>query len=162
MSHSVPSESSTIDTTFLVGTDLVEFDHRELPIYQTPDARWAEACFDEAPYGAPLDRLFGEPGEPHIDGVLREEPQDIAALGHEPLGHDPLVTLPSPSDGLILPGSEGPLAAHETAAHTHAEIAPIFDFGADAHAADAHAIVHLHDGWTWDASSADWTFGAHS
>ena len=68
MSHSVPSESSATDTTFLVGTDLVQFDRHELPIYQTPESKWAEACFDEAPYGAPLDRLFGEPGDLHIDG----------------------------------------------------------------------------------------------
>ena len=60
MSHSVPSESSAVDTTFIIGADLVQFDRPELPIYQTPESqtphsKWAEACFDEAPYGAPLD-----------------------------------------------------------------------------------------------------------
>ena len=109
MSHSVPSESSVIDTTFLVGTDLVEFDHRDLPIYQTAEARWD--CFDEAPYGAPLDRLFGEPGDVHIDGGMREEPQDIATLGH-----DPLVALSALSDGLVLAGSE-PLPAFADRRH---------------------------------------------
>ena len=64
MSHSVPSDSSAINATFLVGVDLVEFDRRELPIYASPQARWMDACYDEAPaYGAPVDRVFGEPGD---------------------------------------------------------------------------------------------------
>jgi len=143
MSHSVPSESSAVDTTFIVGADLVEFDRHELPIYQTPGSRWAEACFDEAPYGAPLDRLFGEPGDLHIDGVLRGESQ--AALMALP-SDDPLVVLAALSDGLIFPASE-----------PAAEIATVFDFGAD-----SHPIVHLHDGWSWDIAGADWTFDFHA
>ena len=145
MSHSVPSESSTIDPTFIVGTDLVEFDRHELPIYQTPDAlaaQWAEACFDDAPYGAPLDRVFGEPGDVHIDSVLRDEPQ--AAL--TPVGDDPLVVLASLSDGLSLPAPE-PVA----------EMVTGFDFGAE-----SHPVVHLHDGWSWDIAGADWTFDFHA
>lgn len=145
MSHSVPSESSTTDPTFIVGTDLVEFDRHELPIYQTPDAlaaRWAEACFDEAPYGAPLDRVFGEPGDVHIDSVLRDEPQ--ASL--TPAGDDPLVVLAALSDGVMLPASE-----------PAAEVATGFDFGAE-----SHTVVHLHDGWSWDIAGADWTFDFHS
>ena len=144
MSHSVPSESSTIDTTFLVGTDLVEFDRHDLPIYQTPETRWAEACFDEPSYGAPLDRVFGEPGEIHIDGIPGEEQQ--AALTTV-LGEDPLVVLAALSDGLILPGAELPAAP---------EIATGFDFGAD-----SHAVVHLHDGFGWDIAGTDWTFDFH-
>ena len=90
MSHSVPSESSASDTTFIVGADLVQFDRHDLPIYQTPDSQWAEACFDEAPYGAPLDRVFGEPGDLHIDGVPHEEQQTtLASLTSD----DPLVVL---------------------------------------------------------------------
>jgi hypothetical protein len=143
MSHSVPSESSATDTTFIVGADLVQFDRHELPIYQTPDSKWAEACFDEAPYGAPLDRVFGEPGDLHIDGVPREEQQAaLTALS----GDDPLVVLGALSDGLILPASE-----------PAAEIATGFDFGAD-----SHPIVHLHDGWSWDIAGADWTFDFHA
>jgi hypothetical protein len=143
MSHSVPSESSATDTTFIVGADLVQFDRHDLPIYQTPDSKWAEACFDEAPYGAPLDRVFGEPGDLHIDGVPREEQQAaLTALS----GDDPLVVLGALSDGLILPPSE-----------PAAEIATAFDFGAD-----SHAIVHLHDGWSWDIAGADWTFDFHA
>jgi hypothetical protein len=144
MSHSVPSESSAIDTTFLVGTDLVEFDRHDLPIYQTPETKWAEACFDEAPYGAPLDRVFGEPGDIHIDGTaidgVREELQ--AALTTV-LGDDPLVVLASLSDGLILPGAEP----------SEPGIATAFDFGSDAHAWSG--------GWSWDNAGADWTFDFH-
>ena len=143
MSHSVPSESSATDTTFIVGADLVQFDRPELPIYQTPESRWAEACFDEAPYGAPLDRLFGEPGGLHIDGVPREELQAALTALHS---DDPLVVLAALSDGLILPASQ-----------PAAEIATAFDF-----AADSHPIVHLHDGWSWDIAGADWTFDFHA
>jgi hypothetical protein len=143
MSHSVPSESSAVDTTFIVGADLVQFDRPELPIYQTPEPNWAEACFDEAPYGAPLDRLFGEPGDLHIDSVVPDESQ--AALSALP-GEDPLVVLAALSDGLMLPASE-PAAA----------IATTVDFDAG-----AHPIVHLHDGWSWDIAGADWTFDFHA
>jgi len=148
MSHSVPSESSAVDTTFLVGADLVQFDRSELPIYQTPESqalqsRWADACFDEAPYGAPLDRLFGEPGDQHIDSVVRDESQ--AALSALP-GEDPLVVLAALSDGLMLPASE-----------PAPEIATTVDFDAG-----AHPIVHLHDGWSWDIAGADWTFDFHA
>jgi hypothetical protein len=143
MSHSVPSESSAVDTTFIVGADLVRFDRPELPIYQTPEPKWAEACFDEAPYGAPLDRLFGEPGDLHIDSVAPDESQAaLTAL----LGDDPLVVLAGLSDGLMLPASE-PAAA----------IATTVDFDAG-----AHPIVHLHDGWSWDIAGADWTFDFHA
>jgi hypothetical protein len=143
MSHSVPSESSAVDTTFIVGADLVQFDRHELPIYQTPESRWAEACFDEAPYGAPLDRLFGEPGDLHIDSVVRDESQ--AALIPLP-SDDPLVVLAALSDGLTLPAPE-----------PAAEIPATVDFGTD-----SHPIVHLHDGWSWDIAGADWTFDFHA
>jgi hypothetical protein len=142
MSHSVPSESSATETTFIVGADLVQFDRHDLPIYQTPESKWADACFDEAPYGAPLDRVFGEPGDLHIDSVPREEQQAALTLPND----DPLVVLAALSDGLILPASE-----------PAAEIATGFDFGAD-----SHPIVHLHDGWSWDIAGADWTFDFHA
>ena|SRR5215468_3647291 len=145
MSPSAPSDSSTIDQTFLVGTDLVEFDRRDLPIYQSAEVRWD--CFDEAPYGEPLDRLFGEPGEVHIDGIVHVAPQDIAALAH-----DSLVELASLSEGVTLPGADASVLGD--AGHTQQPaIAAIFDFGAD-----AHTVVHLHDGWTW----GDWIFDAHA
>jgi hypothetical protein len=143
MSHSVPSDSSALDATFIVGADLVEFDRRDLPIYQTPETRWAEACFDEAPYGAPLDRLFGEPGDVHIDGVLREQSQAVLMTG---VSDDPLVVLASLADGLVLPVSE-----------SAPESATVFDFGAD-----SHAVAPLHDGWSWDPAGADWTFDFHA
>src|ERR1700722_14989565 len=143
MSHSVPSESSAVDTTFIVGADLVQFDRPELPIYQTPEPKWAEACFDEAPYGAPLDRLFGEPGDLHIDSVVPDESQ--ATLTALP-GEDPLVVLAALSEGLMLPAPEAA-----------AEIGTALGFGAD-----SHPIVHLHDGWSWDIAGADWTFDFHA
>src|ERR1043165_4600368 len=91
MSPSVPSDSSAIDATFLVGVDLVEFDRRELPIYASPQARWMDACYDETPaYGAPVDRVFGEPGDVHIDSVPVVADEQISAVI---VGHDPLVEL---------------------------------------------------------------------
>jgi hypothetical protein len=145
MSHSVLSESSAVDAPFIVGPDLVEFDRRELPIYQTPESRWAEACVDDAAYGAPLDRLFGEPDPVFIDGAVG--PGSGQPL--PPIGADALVTLSDLSDALLLP------AADEPTGTTH-DIAAIYDFGAD-----SHAVVHLHDGWNWEQSAAEWSYDHH-
>src|SRR6187551_3500298 len=104
MSHSVPSDSSAIDATFLVGVDLVEFDRRELPIYASPQTRWMDACYDDAPaYGAPVDRVFGEPGDVHIDSVpASAEDQQALAI----VADDPLVALSTLADGLAIAGSD--------------------------------------------------------
>lgn len=148
MSHSVPSESSAIDAPFVVGADLVEFDRRELPIYQPLESRWAEACIDDVSYGAPLDRLFGEPDPVFIDGVVGSS----ADHPLPPIGADTLVTLSDLSDALSLP------AADESAGTTH-EISAIYDFGAG-----SHAVVHLHDGsgWGWEQSAAEWSYDHHA
>jgi len=139
MSPSVPDDSSASDATFLVGVDLVEFDRRELPIYASQQSRWMDACLDEAPsYGAPLDRLFGESGDVHIDGSAANDEQ-LAAVAAD----DPLVSLATLADGLAVSGSE-------TAAP---ELATSFDFGAD-----AHAFVHPHDGPGGDITGADGIF----
>ncbi len=139
MSPSAPSDSSAVDATFLVGVDLVEFDRRELPIYASPQSRWMDACHDEAPfYGAPVDRLFGEPGEVHIDGMPANDEQ-LAAV----IADDPLVALATLADGLAVSGSDAAAP----------ELATSFDFGAD-----AHAVVHLHDGSDWDITGTDGTF----
>ncbi|GEP57808.1 hypothetical protein [Reyranella soli] len=139
MSHSVPSDSSAIDATFLIGIDLVEFDRRELPIYASPQSRWMDACHDEAPaYGAPVDRVFGEPGDVHIDGAPGNDEQ-LGAIAAD----DPLVALATLADGLAVTGRE--VAAPE--------LATSFDFGAD-----AHAVIHLHDGSGWDITGIDGTF----
>lgn len=143
MSESAPSESSAIEATFVVGTDVVEFDRRELPIYLTPESRWAEACQDGTAYGAPLDRLFGEPGVVFVDGVVGPADGQFAAM----FGADPLVTLADLTDGAILPDSEEPSP----------EIGAIFDFGAD-----SHAVVHLHDGWSWDSAGSMWLYDHHA
>lgn len=139
MSPSVPSDSSAIDATFLIGVDLVEFDRRELPIYASPQSRWMDACHDEAPfYGAPVDRVFGEPGDIHIDGTPANDEQ-LAAI----VADDPLVSLATLADGLAVTGAEAAAP----------ELATSFDFGAD-----AHAVVHLHDGSGWDIAGADGIF----
>ncbi len=139
MSHSVPSDSSAIDATFLVGVDLVEFDRRELPIYAKPQARWMDACYDEAPsYGAPVDRVFGESGDVHIDSVPSSDEQ-LASI----VADDPLVALGTLADGLAVTSAEAAAP----------ELATSFDFGVD-----AHAIIHLQDGAGWDITGADGTF----
>ena len=139
MSHSVPSDSSAIDATFLVGVDLVEFDRRELPIYASPQARWMDACHDEPSYGAPVDRLFGEPGDVHIDSVPGNDEQVASAL----VADDPLVSLATLADGLAVTGSEAAAP----------ELATSFDFGVD-----AQAVFHPHDGAGWDITGTDGTF----
>jgi hypothetical protein len=139
MSHSVPSDSSAIDATFLVGVDLVEFDRRELPIYASPQTRWMDACYDEAPsYGAPVDRVFGEPGDIHIDSVPGNDEQ-LASIAAD----DPLVALGTLADGLAVTGAEAAAP----------ELATSFDFGVD-----AQAVIHLHDGAGWDITGADGMF----
>jgi len=138
MSHSESSDSSA-DPLFVVGTDLVEFDRRDLPIYATPASRWAEAGLDAVSYGAPLDRLFGEPGEVFIDGVAGAA--DILPS----IGEDALVVLSDLSDGVMLSASEEPAAMHGSAA--------VYDFGAD-----AHVVLHVQDGITWDQAESGWSF----
>ncbi len=143
MSPSVPSDSSAVDATYLIGVDLVEFDRRELPIYANPQSRWMDACHDEAPsYGAPVDRVFGEPGDIHIDGTPADGEQ-LAAI----VADDPLVALATLADGLAVTGAEAAAP----------ELATSFDFGAD-----AHAVVHLHDGSGWDIAGADGIFDYHA
>ena len=139
MSHSVPSDSSAIDATFLVGVDLVEFDRRELPIYASPQARWMDACYDEPSYGAPVDRVFGEPGDVHIDSVPSNDEQVASAIAAD----DPLVSLATLADGLTVAGSEAAAP----------ELATSFDFGID-----VQAVIHLHDGSGWDITGIDGTF----
>ena len=130
MSHSVPSESSVIDTTFLVGTDLVEFDHRDLPIYQTAEARWD--CFDEQPYGAPLDRLFGEMADVHL--------LEHFTVANDPIliADDPLVLLANLIDGLSLPMAD-PVALPMP------ELAAVYDFGSGADS------LNSYDLWVFDS-----------
>ncbi|MFN4018210.1 MAG: hypothetical protein ACK4JB_22935 [Reyranella sp.] len=138
MSHSDSSDSSA-DPLFVVGTDLVEFDRSDLPIYATPASRWAEAGAEAVSFGAPLDRLFGEPGEVFVHGV--QGAADVLPS----IGEDSLVVLSDLSDGVMLPTSEEPFAMHESAA--------VYDF-----AADAHVVMHVQDGITWDQTDTGWSF----
>src|SRR5688572_4146832 len=156
MSPSVPSDSSTIDTTFLVGPELVEFDRHDLPIYATLDSRWADAGLDAPSYGASLDRLFGEPGEIFVSDRIGAAEQTAALATVALPVEDPLVVLGGLSDGLILPAVE-PAACHALAMPSGAQQAPeivtIFDLGID-----SFATVHLNDGGTWNTSNDAWTF----
>ncbi len=142
MSHSVPSESSALDTTFLIGIDLVEFDRRDLPIYLKPQTAWAEACVEEATYGAPLDRIFGEPGDIHIDGTPVGD--DSQQAGTATVGEDPLVLLSALSEALLPSMSEVAPMPGFTA---------VVDFGAD-----LPAVVHLDDGTGWNAIDGTFDF----
>jgi hypothetical protein len=126
------------DTAFLIGTDLVEFDRRDLPIYATPESQWADAASERSLYGASLDRLFGEPHAVFVTG-------DLAAptLASAPAAviDDPLVEFGGINDGLMLPVMD-----HEPA-HAHAalhlpDLTAIYDF------ADG---LHLQDLWTFDS-----------
>ena len=134
MRPSVPSDSSASDADFLVAVDLVEFDRRELPISASPPARRMDAGHDEAPsYGAPLDRVFGEPGDVHIDGT---PPGSDGQLASAIVADDPLVSLATLADGLAVTGSDAATP----------ELATSFDFGAA-----GQTVVDLHDGSGWEA-----------
>jgi hypothetical protein len=152
MSPSVPSDSSTIDTTFLVGQDLVEFVRPNLPIYASLESCWDDAGIDAPSEGAPLDRLFGEPGEVFVSGMIGAGERAAVLAATTSLGEDPLVVLASLSDGLILPATENAFAM-PSGAHHAPEIATIFDVGID-----SFAVVHLHDGGTWDQAGDAWAF----
>ena len=152
MSASVPSDSSTIDTAFLVGRDLVEFNRHDLPIYASLESCWDEGEFDSPDYGAPLDRLFGEPGEVYMSGVIAAGERAAALAATQALGEDPLVALGGLSDGLILPGAENAFAM-PSGTHHAPEIATIFDVGID-----SLAVVHLNDGGSWDSANGAWAF----
>jgi hypothetical protein len=142
MGHSDTSDSSA-DPIFVVGTDLVEFDRSDLPIYAMPASRWADAGAETVSYGAPLDRLFGEPGEIFVDGL-----PGAAADSLPLMGEDPLVVLSDLSDGVMLPASDDTGAMHESA--------PVYDFGAD-----TQLVVHIQDGVSWDQTDAGWSFDHH-
>jgi hypothetical protein len=123
---------------FFVGPDLVEFDRRDVTIYETEPADLT--CNEPAAWGAPLDRLFGDGENLHIDGTLIAMATDVADVAP-----DPLVELTNLSDSLPLPPADSAAAA-----------------AALDGASDMHAVAHLHDGWTFDYCGADWTFDGQS
>ena len=127
------------DTAFLVGADLVEFDRHDLPIYATPQSQWADAGRDAASYGAPLDRLFGEPGETFLTTDFASP--TLSAMTALPVIDDPLIEHSGLNDGLMLPAMDHEAAHASTALHLP-EIAAVYDF------ADG---LHLHDLWTFDS-----------
>jgi hypothetical protein len=152
MSTSPVCDGSTIETTFVVGPDLVAFERSDLPIYAPLDSsslgsRWADAGLDTCSHGAPLDRLFGEPGSVFIGGTtgLAQPPADMLAAAFA--AEDPLVALGTLSDGLVLPTLE------TSGDHPAPEGATIFDPGID-----SIAVVHLQPDGTWDTASDAWSF----
>src|SRR5262245_19400314 len=119
------------DQPFLVGPDLVEFDRGDLPIYYTVPADLT--CAESLSWGAPLDRVFGDGEDLHMDGTPIVITAD--ASGFAP---DPLVDLGTLTDSLPLaPADAAPVVA-------------FIDGGSDGHAV-AHTL-------TFDYSGADWTF----
>ena len=162
MNSSVPPGSSAIETTFIVGTDLVEFDRHDLPIYATLESRWADAGLDASSHGASLDRLFGEPGEIHVGEIHATGAFSSGqhAATTTVLADDPLVVLTGLSDGLAVPAAEpsgraGTLEdAHGVPPSSGASgIAATFDIGIDTSVA-----VHSDDGSSWDPSGNGWHF----
>ncbi len=153
MSHSVPSDSSLIDSLFLVGADLVSFDRRALPIYASHHSLWAQAGNDAPVYGTSVDRLYGEPGEIFIASApLVEEPREIAAPAI-----DPLVLLGNLTEGLVLPTCEQQpaLEHHAPAVHTPGMEA-IYQF-----LGDQHTLLPVHDGAGWDLAKPEWFYEHH-
>jgi len=127
------------DTAFLVGADLVEFDRPDLPIYATPESQWAAAGHDVGLYGAPLDRLFGEPGEVFVGADLYS--QAMVSIPATAAIDDALVELGGLNDGLMVPMMEHE-PAHAGGALHLPEIAAVYDF------ADG---LHFSDLWAFDS-----------
>ncbi len=127
MSHSDPSESSA-DPIFLVGTDLVQFDRSDLPIYATPASRWAEAGVETVSYGAPLDRLFGEPVR--FSSTARRAWPPTSCLRPAKM---PWLRAEQPVGRCDATRGDPSSAMHESAA--------VYDF-----TADAHVVLHVQDG----------------
>jgi hypothetical protein len=130
---------------FLIGSDLVEFDRRDLPIYATPETLWAEAGNDAASYGAPLDRLFGEPEEVFVTSLAGADTLQSLA----PLVDDALVTLAGLADGLPLPPAAehpndiGALDDHVAATPPSPEIAMVYDFTSDPWSSGSDPVADL-------------------
>jgi hypothetical protein len=137
-----------------MGAELVAFDRRDLPIYAAPTSDlWAAAGHDPAPYGASLDRVYGDTGDVFIASMpLVEEPREIAALSD-----DRLVVLPGLGEGLILPACEHvpglDLAAHDPPVHDATTSYEFTD--------PSHILLPAHDGWSWDLARPEWFYDHH-
>lgn len=98
-------------------------------------------------YGAPLDRLFGEPGEVFVVGIAGSF-DAVDAI--PPIVDDPLVAL-----GVLLDDCfafemavAGPPAVHDPAVH-------------DAVSIDTQVAPSAHESWSWDPGDTDWLYGPH-
>ena len=79
MSHSVPPDSSLLGRLFPISSELVRFARPDAAIHAAPQL-WAQASNDAPLYGLPVDRLYSEEAELHVEMTpLSEEPREIAA-----------------------------------------------------------------------------------
>ncbi|MFO1080389.1 MAG: hypothetical protein U1E23_07180 [Reyranellaceae bacterium] len=124
------------DFDFVVGTELVEFDHRGRPIYDIGSGELAGAAGPT--WGAPLDRLFGERDGLHVETGLGTAAQEIGAGPS-----DPLVELGNLADSLGFGVMEVAAVA--------------LDPGPD-----PHAGLSLNETGAWDGSGLDWTLDSHA
>jgi hypothetical protein len=124
------------DQPFVVGRDLVQFDRRQLPIYETVPADLS--CSEPLGHGAPLDRLFGDAEHLHVDGVV-----PAIALDAGLPAPDALVELGTLSDALALPGAD-PVT-----------LAAAFE-------AEVQIALSSAGGATADYPGIDWTFDVQS
>ena len=102
-------------------------------------------------YGAPLDRLFGEPGEVFVVGVAGSFD---AADAFVAVLDDPLVTLGALLDDgfpFQMPPADT-VAAHDFIDHAHVD---------QAHVDHAHVTPTAPESWSWDPGDTDWIFGPH-
>lgn len=93
-------------------------------------------------YGAPLDRLFGEPGEVFVVGIAGSFD---AADAIPPMVDDPLVML-------------GALLDDFFPFETVATGAPVVH---DTVTFDAQVAPSPQDSWSWDLGDTDWLYGPH-
>ena len=125
------------DPEFVVGAELVEFDHPERPIY---DLQSGELAGTDGPsWGAPLDRLFGDGDGSHVETGLGASALDVT-VGIA----DPLVELGNLADSLGL-------GEMDVAGAIALDVTP-----------DTHGGLALHDVAAWDASGLDWTLDGHA
>jgi hypothetical protein len=147
MSHSAPSDSSTIEPPFVVGQDLVTFDRSGLAIYATSDTLWADAGREAVFFGGPLDRLFGEPAPVFVNAAALPIDQTVATPA---FAEDPLVELAGLADGVVLPT---PDLALDDAAH--------MALTAHEAGADTSLVLAPHDPWSWELGQNDWAIDSH-
>jgi hypothetical protein len=148
MSHSVPPDSSLLGRLFPISSELVRFARPDAAIHAAPQL-WAQAGNDAPLYGLPVDRLYSEEAELHVEMTpLSEELREIAAAMD-----DPLVALPGLSDGILLPACELQSGLPRDSISTGMET--IYDF------IGGHGHVLPQNSWPNDVGASDWFYDHH-